>query len=401
MLSTSISEMSKLNASLPPEFLEKSSVMQEDCEAVAGLGKSISVALFEYHADCFRIVRGGANCTLKRALGEPWDHLLDTPFEWSGAGLKSCSSIPNISAPLSYGDFQANTSYKCAVCSGEWDGGRNDAAGSRCATPAMVRLTVCPAEVWWQRATSAAVDTLSMCQSNPHCAFLCYGHEAWNHTRSEVGKKGLLDALRDLSVRRGRQTALFYTVHAIKRVVRSLDEVVEMCGASPTCRDGELAFISSKLVSGGGFDVSQSVCARVYQSESKGGCPDYSRVFRALAEAAPVILEAQYNSTADQFCPARASVAVSACARKLDEYSRMCARTDLRAFCKRQHQFLNLVNYPPPAGAGRIFESCSEPSVGDYMKVVASVNAACKTEESFRPLSGRQIMLKCLLCSEL
>jgi hypothetical protein len=358
------------------------------------------VALFEYHADCFRIVRGGANCTLKRALGEPWDHLLDTPFEWSGAGLKSCSSIPNISAPLSYGDFQANTSYKCAVCSGGGYVGGIDAAGSRCATPAMVRLTVCPAEVWWQRATSAAVDTLSMCQSNPHCAFLCYGHEAWNHTRSEVGKKGLVDALRDLSVRRGRQTALFYTLHAVKRVVRSLDEVVEMCGASPTCRDGEHGFISSRLISGGGFDVSQSVCARVYQSESKGGCPDYSRVFRALAEAAPVILEAQYNSTADQFCPTRASVAVSACARKLDEYSRMCARTDLRAFCKRQHLFLHL-NFPPPAGAGRIFESCSEPSVGDYMKVVASVNAACETEESFRPLSGRQIVLKCELCSEL
>jgi hypothetical protein len=80
MLHFSASELSKLNASLPIDFLEKRTAMQLDCEAVAGFGKNISVALFEYHADCFRIVHGGANCTLKRALGHPWDHLLGVPF---------------------------------------------------------------------------------------------------------------------------------------------------------------------------------------------------------------------------------------------------------------------------------------------------------------------------------
>ncbi len=339
MLETWASEISKLNASLPPDFLDRRAVMQKDCEAVAGFGKHISVALFEYHADCFRIVNGGANCTLKRALGQSWDQLLDTPFEWSGAGLKSCrsntssgtnasnSSAPSSSLQLSYGDFQADNSYKCAVCSG------NDAAGSTCATPAMVRLTVCPAEVWWPRATSAAVDTLSMCQSNPHCAFLCYGHEAWNRTRIEVGENGRVDDLRKLSLRLGRQTALFHTLHAVKRVVRPLDEVVEMCGASPDCRDGP-------PILGRSQNTTTNVCARIYAPESTRGCPDYSRVLRALVEAAPVLLEPQYNTTPDQFCAARANAAV--CQSKLNKYIRDCAESKFQGFCRRQAEYLDL-----------------------------------------------------------
>jgi len=138
--------------------------MQQDCEALSDFGKNVSAALFEYHADCFRFVYGGANCTLKKALGQPWDHLLDTPFEWTGAGLQSCAGLQsNTSAPLSleYGDFVADTSYKCSVCAA------NDGAaprGSSCATPAMVRLAVCPAEVWWPRVVRAASDVLAMCQ---------------------------------------------------------------------------------------------------------------------------------------------------------------------------------------------------------------------------------------------
>lgn len=342
MLNTSESEISKLNASLPPDFLERHAVMQQDCEAVAGFGKNISVALFEYHADCFRIVNGGANCTLRRALGQSWDQLFDTPFEWSGAGLKSCDSRSNrsntmngtnalSSSPLSYGDFQADNSYKCAVCSG------SVAAGSTCATPAIVRLTVCPTEVWWPRATSAAVDALSMCQSNPHCAFLCYGHDAWNRTRIEVGENGRVDALRKLSLRQGRQTALFHTVHAVKRVVRPMAEVVEMCGASPDCRDGPALF--------GRVNTTTNVCARIYPSDSTRGCPDYSRVLRALAEAAPVLLEPQYNMTPDQFCAARSPAA--ACQSKLIEYGRDCAKTEFRGFCRRQAEYLNFKTRAP------------------------------------------------------
>ena len=52
--------------------------MRDDCRKVAEVGKNISAALHDYHADCFRISNGGANCSLKLLLGGAWDELLST-----------------------------------------------------------------------------------------------------------------------------------------------------------------------------------------------------------------------------------------------------------------------------------------------------------------------------------
>ena len=157
-------DVSKLNASLPAEFFEKRAVMQQDCSAVASSGRNLALALVDYQADCFRVTNGGANCSLKQALGEPWDHLLDTPFQWSGIGLQSCFSAANSNAAGVFGDYNMNSSYKCAFCtlqtttSDSYSSGSNDSF--KCATPAMIRLSVCPSEAWWPHATQAALDTL-------------------------------------------------------------------------------------------------------------------------------------------------------------------------------------------------------------------------------------------------
>jgi len=91
MLDASTDAVRTLNASLPPDFFERRAVMTEDCATAAPFGMQLYVALLEYQADCFRITNGGANCTLKRALGAPWDALFDTPFDWKEQGFQSCA----------------------------------------------------------------------------------------------------------------------------------------------------------------------------------------------------------------------------------------------------------------------------------------------------------------------
>ena len=178
------------------------------------------------------------------------------------------------------------------------------------------------------------------------------------------------------------------------RVVRPLQEIAERCGEDPACRDGPPVL--------GKFNVPNSVCARIYASGQRelhqnegnaaGGCAAYSSVTSALVEAAPVIIEPQYSVPPERFCAARvwADAGMSACARKLQEYDRMCESTTFRIFCRRQHQYLSLQGHDTLNAsfrASRIFERCSEPSVGEYMQKVEEVNTACAAEPSFQPLS--------------
>jgi hypothetical protein len=167
-----------------------------DCSASDIYGKQIAAKLFEYEADCFRIMHAGSNCTLKLELGEPWDKLLDTPFVWSSPGLQRCNPELNIS----FGDFNANTSFQCAFCRQvflfplkkyvffpglstnththtRYAYLRNDSSkyvgdDNACASSAMVRLSVCTSEVWFSNATSAALDTFALCQSSKVVRFL-------------------------------------------------------------------------------------------------------------------------------------------------------------------------------------------------------------------------------------
>jgi len=166
-----------------------------------------------------------------------------------------------------------------------------------------------------------------------------------------------------------------------------------MCGASPACRDGPTIL--------GSVNVTTNVCARIDQPESTGGCEDYTRVFRAMVDAAPVLLEPGYSSTSPgHFCRVKA-YARRTCASKLNEYARECAKPEVRAFCRRQEEYLTLKERVPErvtdpsaptdasSDSGRIFESCSEAYVATYMDLVAEVNAACKDQDSFKPLSER------------
>jgi len=208
-----------------------------------------------------------------------------------------------------------------------------------------------------------------------------------------VHAQDLVASLRNISARHGRQTALITSLQSVTRVVRSLEEVAERCGEDPACRDGPSVL--------GKVNVTTSVCARIYpgqyklhadQGDAQGGCEAYASVTRALVDAAPVIMEPQYSVPPERFCATRvkADAGMSACASKLHEYGRMCESATFRTFCRRQQQYLNLHGQVTDASATegeRIFESCSESSVGEYMEKVAEVNTACAAEPSFEPLS--------------
>ena len=158
--------------------------MRDDCRKVAKVGKNISAALHDYHADCFRISNGGANCSLKLLLGGAWDELLSTPFVWAGVGFQACESREGQNSTQRQ-NYTLNKVLECAFCSEPASLGMNGGMPI-CATPALVRLTVCPSQVWWPDAITAAMDVMRTCQSSEACSSLCYGHKDWNNTKTKV-----------------------------------------------------------------------------------------------------------------------------------------------------------------------------------------------------------------------
>jgi hypothetical protein len=334
MLSASTAEVGRLNASLPTDFFERRSVMKQDCEAVANFGKKISAALFEYEADCFRIQSGGGNCTFKLFLGQPWDEMVDTPFDWTGQGLLSCNNSDG-----AYGDFNVNSSFRCAFCSSST---LRESPNATCVSPAMIRMTVCPSEVWWPQGISSALRALSMCQSDSQdCSRLCYGHTNWNGTLASVERKGLVPLLREEARQQGRQVSLFLSLERMKQVLLPLDEVVKVCSTNLQCPDETIT---------GRLNVTTNVCMRASHNSSHS-CRDYSGAMKDLVASAPEVLT-EYNRTIDSFCPPTLGTA-SECERKLEEYGALCKLSAFSNFCKRQRQYLK--EYPKSVGKVGMF----------------------------------------------
>ena len=221
LLEDQAAEAGALNAPLPAGFLERRAVAREDCGAVAGIGRNLTAALLEYQADCFRIWEGAARCSLKQSIGAPWDQVLDTPFNWTGSGLVACPANST-----SLGDYNATTSFKCAFCGASAVYG---AKSTVCASPALVRLSVCPVEAWWPAALWSAQHMLSVCQSNAACSSLCYGFDEWNRTRTHVEKTTLLPLLRDAAGRHGREATPTEAIRRLRSVLLPLDEVAQQC----------------------------------------------------------------------------------------------------------------------------------------------------------------------------
>jgi hypothetical protein len=269
-------ETDKLNAPLPPKFFDSRSAVSEECAKIESVGKKIAAGLVEYQADCFRILHGGANCSLKLQLPGIWDDLLDTPFDWTGKGLQSCQDFR-----AEFGDYTVDSTYKCSFCS--------DANGTQpkaCASPALVRLSVCASEAWWPDAAAAAYEAISMCQSSDICASLCYGYTSWNATKREAAEN-ILPTLGAGGATRGRAAAsVIDALGLVKRYLLPIGDVVDVCVSDQNCPDTSLV---------GAVNVTTNVC--------KVSCPAYAQTMTKLTSAAGLLLPAEYGKTLDDFCP--------------------------------------------------------------------------------------------------
>ncbi len=268
-------DIDRLIAPLPPKFFHNRSAVSEECAQIAGVGKKIAAGLVEYQADCFRILHGGANCSLKLQLGGIWDDLLDTPFDWTGKGLQSCKDYS-----AAFGDYTVDSTYKCSFCS--------DANGTQptaCASPALVRLSVCASEAWWPEAAAAAYEAISMCQSSASCASLCYGYTSWNTTRREAAKNKLPTLGAGGAPSRAK-ASLIDALVLVKRYLLPIGDVVDVCVADQNCPDKSLVTT---------VNVTTNVC--------DVSCPAYAQTMQKLTSAADLLLPAEYGATLESFCP--------------------------------------------------------------------------------------------------
>jgi len=365
LLEDRAAEADALSAPLPAGFFERRAVARQDCGAVESIGRNITAALLEYQADCFRIWAGGARCSLKRSLGAPWDQLLDTPLNWTGAGLGACEANGTADGASGgeFGDYTANTSFKCAFCGASAAWGSVDA--NDCASPAIVRLSVCPVEAWWPAALSVAQDALSICQSDAACASLCYGFDEWNRTQSHVARQALLPLLLDAAGRRGREVPLTEAVDLVRSVLVPLDEVAQQCWQNPKCADDSVT---------GSINVTSHLCA---------SCPAYPAAMASLVGAAGGLLPSEYARQLSAYCPSR-TPAARRCEAALEDYAHLCESHRYWDLCRRQTRVMR-----DAALGGRMYDSCSEPNLGAYFDQVDAVNVACSLQPTFRNLSDR------------